>query len=148
MYVDRRRIELLMRRALDRLGELERIMWEELTESMREMEAMLDARYYSITDGVMDPLYTVIDRGSHVVVVVDLPGSNPDTIVVEVREDSIRIDAKVSREAVVRALHGIEWASRLERYSGVVRLPFRIDRSTVRLERRGSTLIIRARKLG
>ncbi len=147
MYVDRRRIELLMRRALDRLGELERMMWEELSESMSELEAMLDARYYSITDGVMDPLYTVIDKGDHVLIVVDLPGSNPDTIVVETREDSIRIDAKVSREIVARALHGVEWASRLERYSGVIRLPFKIDKNTVEVERRGSTLLIRARKL-
>lgn len=147
MYVDRRRLEALMRRALDRLGELERIMWEELNEAMMEMETMFDARYYSLADGVMDPLYTIIDRGDEVVIVVDLPGADPGSVVVEAREDSIRVEARISKEVVVRAMPGVEWASRLERYSGVIRLPYRIDKDSLSVNMGGSRLVIRARKI-
>ena len=148
MYIDRRRLEQLMRRALDRLNELELALWEEMSEAMRELEEELDSRYYRLANGVMDPLYTILDRGRELVILVDLPGSDPSTITVEAGRDRIRVAAGLREEVVARAMHGVWWSSRTSRYEGVIRLPAPIDPSTVRVERRGSTLVITAVKEG
>ncbi|MEB3774729.1 MAG: hypothetical protein GSR86_07390 [Desulfurococcales archaeon] len=146
MSVDRDKFESLIRRTLDRLSELERLMWEEIIDTMGEVEELFNDRYTRLSQGVTEPLYTIIDKGDHIMVVIDVPGSIENTIQVDITEETIGIRAKLSEDLMRRAMHGIEWASRIRMYSGVIRLPMRVDPSTATIERRGTTLIIRVKK--
>ena len=145
--IGRDRIESAIRRALDRLSEIERIMWEELIDSMREFEEILDDRYTSLARRATEPLYSFMDRGEWIIIVIDMPGSDPGSIHVELSSDRVRVSSIVRRDALERAFHGLQWASRIERYSGEIELPAQIDPSTAVIERRGSTIIIRARRI-
>ena len=147
MPVDRDKFESLVRRTLDRLNELERLMWEELIDTMGEVEELFNDRYSRLAQGVTEPLYSIIDKGNHVIVVIDVPGSIENTIQIEVTEESINIQARLRQDLMRQAMHGVEWASRIRMYSGVIRLPIRIDPSTAIIEKRGTTLIIKVNKL-
>jgi len=137
----------------------------ELERLLRRLRALEDAVYgyggyagfwpedltYSVlrevAGGVLEPLVEVHELGDEVVVLVDMPGAKPETVEVQVYEDRVRVRAEAD-EKLVREAFGARWmVRRRARYEGEFTLPARIDPDSVRVERRGSALLIRARKI-
>ncbi|MCE4613710.1 MAG: hypothetical protein F7C07_07785 [Desulfurococcales archaeon] len=139
----RKRIMDMIRDAFRRIREMEDMLLEEGVE-----ERVLDERFTMLSRRQMEPLYTIIDRDEEVVLVVELPGARRDSIDVIVTENEIRIEAHLEEEQVRRALGEYSWYKSLERISWSHKLPFHVDPSRVRVERRGLRVVIRIPKAG
>ena len=139
-------LDELMLRALARL----RLMREE---ALRLLEAYMDEslfeeRLQRLSSGVEEPLVEVHERDGEVVILVDVTGARPETVQVLVGEDRIEVHGEAD-ERVVREAMGHWYMSRsTRRFHGVYRLPYRIDPRSVRVEKKGSIIVVRARRLG
>ena len=145
----RRRLRDLFREALRRMEEIEAEMMEtieRMMEEVRDLEAMMDYRVSELERGEMEPLVSMIDRGSHILMVIEMPGAVGDTVEVIVKEDEVSVSAEISEEAVA-SLGWAYWARKGKaRFRGSYRLPFRVDPSRVEVKRMGSRVLIRIPK--
>ena len=139
----RKRILDMIRDAFRRIREMEEVFFGGGVE-----ERVLDERFSMLSRRQMEPPYTIIDRDEEVVLVVELPGARRDSIDVIVTEDEIRVEASLEKEQVRRALGEYSWYRDLERISWSHKLPFHVDPSRVRVERRGMRVVIRIPKAG
>ena len=139
----RKRIMDAIRDAFRRIREMEDMLLGEAVE-----ERVLDERFNMLSRRQIEPLHTIIDRDDEIVIVVELPGAREDTIDVVVVEDEVRVEARLEEERVRRALGEYSWYRGIERVSWSHRLPFRVDPSRVRVERRGLRIVIRVPKIG
>jgi HSP20 family molecular chaperone IbpA len=126
--------------------EMESLMEEMLAEA-REWERMFEERVEEIRGGYIEPLTTMIDRGDKMLLIVETPGAKQETVEVVVTERAIRVEAKLDEERVRRALGGVARSRRLTAMRGEYRLPYPIDPTQVRVERRGSKVYIWIPKL-
>jgi HSP20 family molecular chaperone IbpA len=126
--------------------EMESLMEEMLAEA-REWERMFEERVEEIRGGYVEPLSTMIDRGDKILLIVETPGAKQETVEVIVTERAIRVEAKLDEERVRRALGGVAHARKLTTMRGEYRLPYPVDPTQVRVERRGSKVYIWIPKL-
>lgn len=113
---------------------------------MQGVEELFEDRLRRISSDVEEPLVEVRDVGDEILVLIDVSGVRQETVDVRVSEDMIVVKGEVDVRKVEEALRGWHLARAKRAYSGVYRLPFKIDPSTVVVERRGSVIIIRAKK--
>jgi HSP20 family molecular chaperone IbpA len=139
----RKRIMDVIRDAFRRIREMEDMLLGEALE-----ERVLDERFSMLSRGQMDPLHSIIERDDEIVIVVELPGVREDTIDIVVVEDEVRVEARLEKELVRRALGEYSWYKGVERVSWSHKLPFKVDPSRVRVERRGFRIVIRLPKAG
>jgi HSP20 family molecular chaperone IbpA len=146
----RRRIYKAIRdtmRSFEReLEEMESLMEEMLAEA-REWERMFEEKVEEIRGGYIEPLTTMIDRGDKILLIVETPGARQETVEIIVTERAIRVEAKLDEERVRRALGGVAHARKLTTMRGEYRLPYPVDPTQVRVERRGSKVYIWIPKL-
>jgi HSP20 family molecular chaperone IbpA len=126
--------------------EMESLMEEMLAEA-REWERMFEEKVEEIRGGYVEPLTTMIDRGDKILLIVETPGAKQETVEVIVTERAIRVEAKLDEERVRRALGGVAHARKLTTMRGEYRLPYPVDPTQVRVERRGSKVYIWIPKL-
>jgi len=141
----RRRIYRTLRdamRSFEReLEEMESLVEEALTES-REWERMLEEWEEEVREGYTTPLYTLIDRGDKLLLVVEVPGARHETVEVIVTEREVRVEAKLDEEKLRRALGARAYTRRIATLRGQYRLPQPVDPSRVKVEKRGSRVYI------
>jgi HSP20 family protein len=146
-----RRMLRILRRMLERL-ESEIALGEGEEEALEGAwgfwgaEEILDSRIRELSTGELDPLYTVYDMGEEYLIVVDLPGVDRETINVYVTEDRVAVEARIREELARRALASEFYYYSARRYRGEIRLPEPVDPGSVKVERRGSQLVIRVPK--
>jgi HSP20 family molecular chaperone IbpA len=126
--------------------EMESLMEEMLAEA-REWERMFEEKVEEIRGGYVEPLTTMIDRGDKILLIVETPGARQETVEIIVTERAIRVEAKLDEERVRRALGGVAHARKLTTMRGEYRLPYPVDPTQVRVERRGSKVYIWIPKL-
>ncbi len=144
----RRRALRIVRDVMTDLDEMEawmRGMIEDL-ESTVEPERLLNERLSDLKRGVIRPIVSIHEAGDEIVLTVDLSGSDPKTVEVQVMPEAIKVKASVRGEFVRKAFGEAYWARNISRYEGEYSLPFRVDPSTARYTMRGGILVIRVRK--
>ncbi len=144
----RKRAYRIMRDMMSDLDEMEawmRSMIDDLEDSMRP-EDLFNERVNELRSGSLKPLVSVHDAGDHLVIVVDLSGSDPRTVDVRITQDRLSVSAKMRSEAVRKAFGNVAWASKLSSYSGEYALPEPVDPRTAKSEMKGGVLIITVRK--
>ncbi len=136
----------LLLRALARM----RAMRDELLGLMEAAAAedLFEERIRMLSEGVLEPLVEIHDLGDEILLVVDTAGARPETVQVLVGEDRVEVMGEADERVVREALGSWYYRARTRRFHGVYALPAPIDASTVRVEKRGSTIIVRARKRG
>lgn len=111
--------------------------------SFRAIDEVLE----ELRHGYLEPPFSIVDRGDEVMVLVDLPGARVGEAMVKLGEDWVEVEAELRDDIRERLYAGLLRRVRVERYQARIRLPFKINISSVRREVRGSLLVIRARKL-
>ena len=91
-----------------------------------------DTRDGPVVDDVREPYADVLDEGNEILVVVEMPGVEPDAVRVEVRGDVLEVSGESGRV----------------RYSREVLLPARADPTPVRFECRNGLVEIRLARVG
>ena len=139
-----------------RLNELVRKLYRELSagegfgfgesEYSSLMEELFRERMRMASNGVIEPMISVIDRGDHLVVVVDLPGAKEGTVDIRLYEDHIEVSSEIDESLVREAFQGYFWASRIKRFRGSYTLPCPVDPSTARIEKKDSRILIYVKK--
>jgi Molecular chaperone (small heat shock protein) len=121
--------------------EIERMMEETLVEA-KEWERMLEESEDELRGGYTRPLSTMIDRGDKILLIVEVPGARQETVEIIITENTIKVEAKLDEERVRRALRSLSYARRLTSMKGEYKLPYPVDPSKVKVERRGSKVYI------
>jgi len=107
----------------------------------------IDEVLEELSRGVVEPIVSVVDRGEHLDIIIDLPGANVSEAVVRLGEDYVEVEAYLREEVRARLRRlGVYW-SRIKKYYGRIKLPARIDVESVERMQRGSMIVLRARKL-
>ncbi len=144
----RKRAMRIVRDMISDLDEMEawmRGMIEDL-ESTVEPERLLNERLSELSKGVLRPIASVHEAGSEIIITVDLSGSDPRTVEVQVFPHSIKVSSVVKGEYVRKAFGEAYWARNISRYEGEYILPVAVDPSTARYTFRAGILVIRVRK--
>ncbi|MGC9112317.1 Hsp20/alpha crystallin family protein [Acidilobus sp.] len=144
----RKRALRIMRDIMSDFDEMEawmRSMVDDLEDEMRP-EQLFEERLKELRSGVLSPLISVHDRGDHLVIVVDLSGSDPRTVDVRLTRDRIAVRAQIRSEALRKAYGQVSWAMKVSYYSGEQALPEPVDPRTAKSELKGGVLIITVRK--
>ncbi len=139
-----RRLSELMKRLSRELGFPSEIGGESEYASL--MEELFRDRMRMASNGVIEPMISVFDRGDHLVIVVDLPGAKEGTVDIRLYEDRLEVSSEIDESLVREAFQGYFWASRIKRFRGSYTLPCPVDPSTARIERKGSRILIYVRK--
>ncbi len=113
---------------------------------MSSAEELFEERLKRFEAGILEPLVEVHEVDGEVVIIIDVSGARPETVEVLVGEDAVEVRGEVDERLVSEALSGWYMAHRHRRFQGVYRLPYRIDVSSVRVEKKGSTIVVRARR--
>ncbi len=107
----------------------------------------IDEVLREVSKGELEPIVSVVDRGDYLDIIVDLPGARVSEAVVRLGEDWVEVEAYLREEVRARLREaGLYWG-RVEKYYGRIKLPARIDVTSVERMQRGSMIILRARKL-
>ncbi len=135
----------------------------EISEALRRMKRMQEEIEYYITGGHFfedlyeermksfssttdEPLVEIRDVGDEVLVIVDIAGVREETLDVRIGEDTIEIMGVADERKYREAFTGWHIHVRKKEFHGAYKLPYKINPETVRVERRGSLLVIRAKK--
>ena len=148
--LERRRAIFRMLRDMARSIEHELAYYESvidrIAEELLDLEKMMEERLESIRRGVMEPYFTVIDRGSHLEVVVDVSGAKKETINITVTRDSIEVEAETDSRLLHKALGDTIHYRGISRIEGRIRLPTPVDPSKITWERRGPLIVFKIPK--
>jgi len=139
-------LEREVERLFRRLRALEQAVYGELGLPGVWPENMTYRVLREVAGGILEPMVEVYELGDEIVMVVDMPGVRPETVEVQVYEDRVVVRAEADEKLVEEAFGGRWMVRRTARYEGEFSLPARIDPDSVRLEWRGSALLIRARR--
>jgi len=139
------RILRYFRRRMEELESLAMAAVSDLLEYPSPGDPAVKARL--LGDGVIEPLVTIHDEGSHLLIAVNIPGAERDSVEVKVYNDRVEIEASIEERILRRALGTLYWSRSVRGYRGVYRLPEPVDPSTASWDLRGGILIIRVRKL-
>ena len=134
-------------RALRRMRRLHEEIEAYFTRIFTGFEELYRERVKSLASDVEEPLIEVQDVGDEILVIIDISGIKDNTIDVRVTEDAIMVSGEADEKKVEEALQGWYLARRKREFKGIYRLGFKIDPTTVKVEKRGSVLVIRARKI-
>lgn len=121
-------------------------MTERLIDEIIDYERIFNERIESIRQGVIEPHYSIIDRGDHVEIIVDVSGARKETTRITILRDSILIEASIDSATLERALGDTIYYRHIKRVYGRIVLPFEVDPSTIKWERRGSIIVFRVPK--
>ncbi|MEB3806503.1 MAG: Hsp20 family protein [Desulfurococcales archaeon] len=133
-------------RALRRMRKLQREIESYFSRLFEGVEDLYEDRLRRLASDVEEPLVEIRDVGDEVVVIVDTSGMKDETIDIRVTNDSIIVSGAVDERKIEEALQGWYLAHRKKEFRGVYKLGYTIDPSTVKVEKRGSVLVIRAKK--
>jgi HSP20 family molecular chaperone IbpA len=134
------------RRRMEELESLAMAAVSDLLEYPSPGDPAVKARL--LGDGVLEPLVSIHDEGTHLLIAVNMPGVERDSVEVRVYTDRVEIEASIEERILKRALGTLYWSRSIRGYRGVYKLPEPVDPSTASWELRGDILIIRVRKLG
>ena len=152
--IRRRRMESLrllrhmMRSIEEMMASMESMMESYMYSAYLQLEELERRRLENMASGVIEPLFSVIDVGDKIVIIIDMPGAVEGGIDIFLGEDSVRVDARIREEIARRAFSGTFFSVRASQYKGEFKLPYRIDPKGASVERRGSRVIITAPKVG
>jgi len=140
-------LERLLEKALASLRLMrEEAYWHLLNAAAAE--ELFYERLRSLSEGVLEPLVEIHDLGEEIVVIVDASGAKRETLEVLVGEDRVEVRGEADERVYREALGSTYYRSVARRFHGVYTLPARVDPKTVRVEKRGSLIIVRVRKAG
>jgi len=111
------------------------------------LEDLYEERLKSISTNTEEPLVEVRDLGEELMIIVDISGVKPETLDVRVGSDKVEVRGFIDERKYEEAFSGWNVYIRKREYYGSYQLPSRIDPNSVRVERRGSLLVIWARKI-
>ncbi len=107
---------------------------------------LYEDRMKSITGEAEEPLVEIRDLGDEVVILVDISGVKQETLDVRVGDDRVEVYGLIDERKYEEAFTGWHLHVRKREFHGAYQLPFSIDPESVRVEKKGSLLVIRARK--
>jgi len=144
-------IDSMIRYMLKRMRELAKSMGFSMFEEPFYYidESLFEKKVRDLHQGTLEPYITFIDRGDHLLIVVDIPGMKEGTLDLRLYEDRIVVDAEADEKIVREAFGEYVWARRYfssRRFHAEYSLPVRIDPGRARTERRGKTILIYAPK--
>jgi len=134
-------------RALKRMRMLRDEIEAYFTRMMFGVEELYEDRLRSMSSEFEEPLVEIRDVGDEILVLIDVSGVKEETIDVRVGEDTIVVMGEADIRKVEEALRGWHLARTKRAYKGVYRLPYKIDPSSVVVEKKGSLIVIRAKKI-
>ncbi|MEM2223190.1 MAG: Hsp20 family protein [Acidilobaceae archaeon] len=117
-------------------------MAEEYMREVHELEKIFEDRIDEIRRGYTEPLSTIIDKEDELLLVIEAPEAREDTIEVTVTEDKIRVEGKIDKSKVEKALGKHIYTKKLEMVKGEYKLPYKLDPSKVKIEKRGNKIHI------
>ncbi len=135
--------EAMRRLAHRRLYEL----IEEMERHYAEMERLLDERVRMVSEGFVEPLMSVVDRGDHYLIIIEAPGTKGE-LDVRISRRSIEVNGYLDESFAREAFGDTLWARRIRRIHGMYTLPEEVEPEKARVERRGKMIIIVAPKKG
>lgn len=87
----------------------------------------LESSLFDLATRSLQPLYQVRVNDDAVVATFDLPGARRDDVAITCTEDSISVEARMSRPVRLRVSRGRREGEEFVRYSRKVLLPVRVD---------------------
>lgn len=109
-------------------------------------DMLLNQRLDESLMGYLTPIISINEGKDELIITIDLPGSDPGTISVDVMPDKISIEAKIKEEIVRKAFGQAYWANKIKEYRGVYDLPHIVDPKSVIVKKKNGILIIRVKK--
>lgn len=134
-------------KALRRMQALRERFESYIEEVVRDFENLYEERVRSMTSDVEEPLVEIRDFGDELVMVVDVSGVKDESVDVRVTSEEIVVAGEVDERKVEEALRGWHLARTKKVFRGVYKLPQPIDPSSVKVYKKDSLIIIRARKI-
>ncbi len=143
MYDDiyRELLRRLYRELEDIVSQIEKVYREEA------LEDVFYERTKLYSEGAIEPLISIVDAGENLKIIIELPGAKESTIDVKVYEEKVEITASLDEKFVRETLGDYMWARNIKRFQGTYRLPSRIDVSKIKVEKKGTRIILTAPKL-
>lgn len=92
-----------------------------------ETFGMLENSLFDIATRSLQPLYQVRVNDDAVVATFDLPGARRDDVTITCTEDSISVEARMTRPVRLRVSRGRREGEEFVRYSRKVMLPVRVE---------------------
>ncbi|MEB3788438.1 MAG: Hsp20/alpha crystallin family protein [Desulfurococcales archaeon] len=123
------------------IDQIERVYDEEA------LEDVFYERTRQYSKGSIEPIISIMDMGDSVRIIIDLPGAKESTIDVRVYEDYIHVTASIDERMIKDAFPELSWAHKIRRFEGRYRLPARIDVRRIKMEKKGSRIILTAPKI-
>ncbi|MCE4607520.1 MAG: Hsp20/alpha crystallin family protein [Caldisphaeraceae archaeon] len=109
-------------------------------------DMLLSQRLDESSMGYLTPIISINEGRDELVITIDLPGSDPGTISVDVMPDKISIEAKIKEEIARKAFGQAYWANKIKEYRGVYSLPHIVDPKSIIVKKKNGILIIRVKK--
>lgn len=98
-------------------------------------------------DGCLEPLVEVSETEDEVVVMIDLPHVSRDNISIKATEDSIEVDAKLTRSIQWERWGTVQRKMTFKSFRKHIGLPAKVSPDDVKASFRGGVLLVRAPKL-
>lgn len=137
-----------MRRTIRKMKDIIREFERELEElEERDLERLTEEKWTELSSHVMEPLYTVIDKGDKVLIIIEVPEAEEGSTQITILEDSIMVEGRVDNQKVRRALGDRYWMRSSARVRGAYRLPFKLVPEEAKIERKGGKIFIWVPKL-
>jgi HSP20 family molecular chaperone IbpA len=136
-----------LERALRRMRRLQEEIELYFSRIFGGLEELYQERLKRLSSDIEEPLVEIQDMGKEILVIIDISGMKDNTIDVRVTEDSIVVSGEADEKKMEDALQGWYLAQRKRQFRGVYKLGYKIDPSSVKVEKRGSVLVIRAKKI-
>lgn len=138
-----------MRRAIRRMRDFIREFEDEIESAMeRDLERLSEEKWSELSSDVREPLHTVIDKGDKVLIIVEVPEAEEESIQVTILEDAIVVEGKVDKQKMERIAGGRRQARMATRVKGVYKLPYALIPEDARVERKGGKIYIWVPKKG
>lgn len=106
---------------------------------------MFNERFNEASNGYLTPIISMHNLGDELLITIDLPGSDPNTINIELLPNKITIEAQIKEEIAKNAFKQAYWARKINKYKGVYSLPFLIDPKTAKVSKKNGMIIIKVK---
>jgi HSP20 family protein len=107
---------------------------------------LFNERFNEASQGYLTPIISMHDFNNELLITIDLPGSDPNTIDIELLPDKITIDAQIKEEVAKNAFGQAYWAKKINKYKGVYPLPYLIDPKSAKVTKKNGMIIIKVKK--
>ncbi|MDP8002877.1 MAG: Hsp20/alpha crystallin family protein [Caldisphaera sp.] len=107
---------------------------------------LLNKRIDESSKGYLTPLISIHDLGDELLITIDIPGSDPNSISIELVPDKISIEAKIKEEIAREAFGQAYWAKKIHEYKGTYTLPANVDPRSAKINKKKGMLVIKVKK--